>query len=131
MPIAWQWGVPAPHLPFCDSPDRHCKCMCRYKETVDEEEADKLDRLLGSMQKKDEVQQRMEAITQLSVGAWHCTTCDIITERRKAQCQVQRLVPYSFSALISCRGMTPICDGDNVVGSAFTSSSMWILGQAG
>ncbi|CAL8467671.1 g7209 [Coccomyxa elongata] len=59
----------------------------RYKETVDEEEADKLDRLLGSMQKKDEVQQRMEAITQLSVGAWHCTICDIITERRKAQCQ--------------------------------------------
>ncbi|BDA42677.1 probable protein MCM10 homolog at N-terminal half [Coccomyxa sp. Obi] len=59
----------------------------RYKETVDEEEADKLDRLLGSMQKKDEVQQRMEAITQLSIGAWHCTTCDIITERRKAQCQ--------------------------------------------
>ncbi|EIE24646.1 hypothetical protein COCSUDRAFT_46891 [Coccomyxa subellipsoidea C-169] len=59
----------------------------RYKETVDDEEAEKLDKLLGSMQKKDELQQRGEAITQLSVTAWHCTTCDIITERRKPKCQ--------------------------------------------
>lgn len=56
---------------------------------VDEEEAEALDRLLGSLQKKDEVQQRAEAITQLSVSAWHCTTCGIISERRKPQCQVR------------------------------------------
>lgn len=62
--------------------------MHRYKETVEDEEAEKMDRLLGSMQKKDELQQRAEAITQLSVSAWHCSTCDIITERRKPHCQV-------------------------------------------
>ena len=62
--------------------------MRRYKDIVDDEEADKMDRLLGSMQKKDELQQRGEAITQLSVSSWHCITCDIITERRKPACQV-------------------------------------------
>ncbi len=100
-----------PSSAFCHDPDRHCSCTPRYKETVDEEEAEKLDRLLGSMQKKDEVQQRMEAITQLSVGAWHCTTCDIITERRKAQCQVP--CPDSLSAFTCCRRMTAIIDGDD------------------
>ena len=37
---------------------------CRYRELVDDEDHDRQMRMLAAMEKKDEMQQRMEAITK-------------------------------------------------------------------
>lgn len=55
---------------------------------IEDEEHERLDALLGTLQRKDEVQQRMEAITQLAVTAWRCATCDSTTDKRRPSCQV-------------------------------------------
>lgn len=61
---------------------------CRYKALVEDEEEQRLDRLLGALAARDEVQQRAEAVTRLQVSAWHCRTCGTTTERRRPACQV-------------------------------------------
>ena len=57
---------------------------------IEDEEHERLDALLGTLQRKDEVQQRMEAITHLTVTAWRCATCSSTTDKRRASCQVSR-----------------------------------------
>ena len=57
---------------------------------IDDEEHERLNSLLGSMQQRDEAQQRMESITHLTVTAWRCTTCDSTTEKRRPTCQVRQ-----------------------------------------
>ena len=72
----------------------------RYKAVIEDEEHERLDVLLGTLQSKDEVQQRMEAITHLTVTAWRCATCNSTTDKRRASCQVSRCSgPHSGSAL--------------------------------
>ena len=39
-------------------------CECRYKDLVDDEDHDRLVRVMTALEKKDEMQQRMEAITK-------------------------------------------------------------------
>ena len=55
---------------------------------MEDEEEQRLDRLLGALAARDEVQQRAEAVTRLQVSAWHCRTCGTTTERRRPACQV-------------------------------------------
>ena len=57
---------------------------------IEDEEHERLDALLGTLQRKDEVQQRMEAITHLTVTAWRCATCNSTTDKRRPSCQVSR-----------------------------------------
>lgn len=38
--------------------------VCRYKELVEDEDHERLTRVLTALEKKDEMQQRMEAITK-------------------------------------------------------------------
>ena len=67
---------------------------CRYRSLVMEEEDEKLDSMLTSMQTKDELTQKAEATTKLKVQAFQCHTCKNLTERRKPECQghdVQRV----------------------------------------
>lgn len=59
----------------------------RYKELVDDEDHERLTRLLTALEKKDEMQQRMEAITKLNVTAFHCKNCGSTTERRNPECR--------------------------------------------
>ncbi|CAL5219574.1 g1434 [Coccomyxa viridis] len=59
----------------------------RYKAVIEDEEHERLDALLGTLQRKDEVQQRMEAITHLTVTAWRCATCNSTTDKRRPSCQ--------------------------------------------
>ena len=63
-------------------------CISRYKAAIEDEEAERLDALLGTLQCKDEAQQRMESITHLSVTAWRCATCNSVTNKRRPGCQV-------------------------------------------
>ncbi|KAL0042006.1 hypothetical protein WJX77_000505 [Trebouxia sp. C0004] len=65
-----------------------------YKELVDDEDHERLTRVLTALEQKDEMQQRMEAITKLNVTAFHCKTCGSTTERRNPDCrqhEVQRV----------------------------------------
>lgn len=39
-------------------------CWCRYKDLVGDEDHDRQMRVLAALEKKDEMQQRMEAITK-------------------------------------------------------------------
>ena len=57
---------------------------------IEDEEHERLDALLGTLQRKDEVQQRMEAITHLTVTAWRCAICNSTTDKRRPSCQVSR-----------------------------------------
>jgi hypothetical protein len=54
------------------------------------------------MERKDEVQQRAESITHLSVSAWHCTTCKALSERRKPQCLVSAMLPNLHALKRAC-----------------------------
>ncbi|KAL0041472.1 hypothetical protein WJX79_004709 [Trebouxia sp. C0005] len=66
----------------------------RYKELVDDEDHERLTRVLTALEKKDDMQQRMEAITKLNVTAFHCKNCGSTTERRHPECrqhEVQRV----------------------------------------
>jgi hypothetical protein len=51
----------------------------RYLQLVDDEEHDRLDRMMTSLQRKDELAQRLEAIKQLEVlhrfFARYCSVC--------------------------------------------------------
>lgn len=60
---------------------------------IEDEEHGRLDALLGTLQRKDEAQQRMEVITQLTVTAWRCATCACTTDRRRTACQVRTPLP--------------------------------------
>ena len=62
--------------------------MPRYKAVIEDEEHERLDALLGTLQHKDEMQQRMEAVTHLTVTAWRCATCNSTTDKRRPSCQV-------------------------------------------
>ncbi|KAL0050163.1 hypothetical protein WJX82_005580 [Trebouxia sp. C0006] len=59
----------------------------RYKELVDDEDHERLTRVLTALEKKDNMQQRMEAITKLNVTAYHCKNCGSTTERRNPECR--------------------------------------------
>ena len=66
---------------------------------MDDEEEQRLDRLLGALAARDEVQQRAEAVTKLQVSAWHCRTCGTTTERRRPACQVPRIAALPHPSL--------------------------------
>ena len=57
---------------------------------IDDEEHERINSLLGSMQQRDEAQQRMASITHLTVTAWRCTACDSTTDKRRPACQVRQ-----------------------------------------
>ena len=57
---------------------------------IDDEEHERINSLLGSMQQRDEAQQRMASITHLTVTAWRCATCDSTTDKRRPACQVRQ-----------------------------------------
>ena len=42
----------------------YCGCQCRYQDLVDDEEHDRLLKTLAVLEKKDEMAQRMEAVTK-------------------------------------------------------------------
>ncbi len=70
------------------------RVCCRYRDLVMEEEDGKLDSMLTSLQKKDELTQKAEATTKLKVQAFQCHTCKSLTERRETECRghdVQRV----------------------------------------
>lgn len=49
----------------------------RYKDLVDDEDHDRLTRVLTALEKKDEMQQRMEAITKLVLPPMHANDDDL------------------------------------------------------
>ncbi|CAK0761581.1 hypothetical protein CVIRNUC_002874 [Coccomyxa viridis] len=59
----------------------------RYTAVIDDEEHERINSLLGSMQQRDEAQQRMASITHLTVTAWRCATCESTTDKRRPACQ--------------------------------------------
>jgi hypothetical protein len=62
----------------------------RYKALLESEEDERLARAMDDLERRDQVQQRMAAITKLPVGAWRCAVCAATTERRPARCQARR-----------------------------------------
>jgi len=62
----------------------------RYKALLESEEDERLARTVDDLERRDQVQQRMAAITKLPVGAWRCAVCEATTERRLAHCQARR-----------------------------------------
>ncbi|KAL4855109.1 hypothetical protein ACK3TF_004331 [Chlorella vulgaris] len=58
----------------------------RYKELVEDEEFEKLDKVMAALQHKDEMAARMETVTRLAVKAFHCKVCRYTAERRHPAC---------------------------------------------
>ena len=55
---------------------------------IEDEEHERLNMLLGTLERKDEAQQRMESVTHLQVTAWRCATCNCTNDKRHTTCQV-------------------------------------------
>lgn len=60
---------------------------------MEDEEAERLARVVDALERKDDVQQRMAAITKLTVAAWRCAVCATTSERRRAACQARAWHP--------------------------------------
>ncbi|EFN59862.1 hypothetical protein CHLNCDRAFT_133673 [Chlorella variabilis] len=58
----------------------------RYKELVDDEEFEKLDKVMSVLEQKDEMAARMEGVTRLAVQAFRCKLCCYTAERRRREC---------------------------------------------
>ena len=93
----------------------------RYKAVIEDEEHERLHMLLGTLERKDEAQQRMESVTHLQVTAWRCATCNCTTDKRRTTCQViwpsshvlfMHSCPYPELAL--CKHRERICHGNRV-----------------
>eukprot|EP00884_Botryococcus_braunii_P012065 jgi/Botrbrau1/2085/Bobra.0047s0046.2 len=67
----------------------------RYVQLVEDAEHEQLMSALSSLQKKDELAQRLEAITKLQVTAFQCHTCGLVTEKRRAGCQGHHVTQVS------------------------------------
>eukprot|EP00891_Asterochloris_glomerata_P006657 jgi/Astpho2/6657/fgenesh1_pg.00101_%23_46_t len=71
------------------------KSRSRYHDLVDDEEHDRLLKTLAVLEKKDEMAQRMEAVTKLQVTAWQCKTCNYIAESFRPECKGHQLARLS------------------------------------
>ena len=72
--------------------------MCpRYAHLVAAEEGEDLDRMMSSLQQKDECAQKAESVSRLAVAAFHCRTCSIITERKRPECRGHDVRPVTTS----------------------------------
>lgn len=58
----------------------------RYRELVEDEDHDRLMAVVGALEKKDEMAQRMDAIMHLEVQAVRCGVCQYVSERRRPEC---------------------------------------------
>ena len=58
----------------------------RYRALVDEEEEARLDRVVGALERRDELAQRMDSVTRLAVQAFCCRACGYTAERRRPEC---------------------------------------------
>ena len=80
---------------------------------IDDEEHERINSLLGSMQQRDEAQQRMASITHLTVTAWRCATCASTTDKRRPACQVRQHSRYSHATnpaiLAPCCSLLQTC----------------------
>jgi len=50
--------------------------LARYSSLADEEEEQRLDKMMSGLQQRDEIAQKTESITKLQVAAFHCKTCN-------------------------------------------------------
>ncbi|PSC68556.1 MCM10-like protein [Micractinium conductrix] len=58
----------------------------RYKDLVEDEEFEKLDKVMAALEAKDEAAAKMEKITKLTVQAFRCKLCVYTSERRRPEC---------------------------------------------
>lgn len=57
-----------------------------YRDVVEDEEAARLDKVLGVLEQKDEMAAKMDATRTLEVSAWRCSVCACTAEYRRPQC---------------------------------------------
>lgn len=61
-------------------------CESKYQCLVDEEEDQRLQKVLTALEKKDEVVMKMESITKMEVTAFRCHECGVVLEKRHSNC---------------------------------------------
>lgn len=112
-----------------------------YKNLVENEDAEKLGKIMDALERKDEIASQMDEIQSLKVSAWKCSCCDMISEYQSQYCREKHPQALSkISALKrwwqceSCKkrfttvgvkypkGACPKCD---VYGCEFLKMSMW------
>lgn len=59
-----------------------------YKDVVEEDDHDQLQQMMGVFEAKDAMAQKMDSITKQTVTAYQCTSCNTLTEYRRADCGV-------------------------------------------
>ena len=60
--------------------------FCRYKMLVDDEEDERLDKVLHNLEACDNIAQKAESVTKLKVKAYQCHICNTLTEFRNPKC---------------------------------------------
>lgn len=58
----------------------------RYENLVEKDEQSQLDKLMTSLQPRDECQQKAESLTKMTVSAFDCKTCRRVTEGKRPEC---------------------------------------------
>lgn len=72
--------------------------VCRYKELVEDEDHERLTRVLTALEKKDEMQQRMEAITKSVLLP--CNKRNVNTCSASSACLVLQVYQHSRHSLL-------------------------------
>jgi hypothetical protein len=67
----------------------------RYRELGEESEFQRLTDMMGELEKRDALVQKLDATTKLMVQAWHCRQCNTYSEHRPRECAAHALVKVS------------------------------------
>jgi minichromosome maintenance protein 10 len=70
-----------------------------YKDAVEEDNHDQLHQMMGVFEAKDAMAQKMDSITKQTVTAYQCTSCNTLTEYRRADCGVHYKLVKKIQAI--------------------------------
>ena len=63
------------------------ECRSRYQALADEGEFDVLERMMSTLEEKDNIAAKLDSIKQLKVMAFKCGQCNLLTEHMRKECK--------------------------------------------